>query len=147
MIIFYTLPIPYNCSIPSIPKDSSKCVHFIYNRTVFEETVITEYDLGSSDSPLGNLTQFFLMFGYLLGSVVFGALADLYVLNNILIDFLKYDNNLILTIRYGRRSPLIWSVILQLIFGLLTAFVVPLWQVFVLRFLVGFATGGVSIIR
>lgn len=49
--------------------------------------------------------------------------------------------------RYGRRGPLVFAVIGQLIVGIATAYVPYFWLYCVLRFLTAVATGGTMITR
>lgn len=47
--------------------------------------------------------------------------------------------------RYGRRSPLVVAVIIQLIFGVATSFVPSFWMFCVMRFITAMATGGTMV--
>ncbi|KAF5300129.1 hypothetical protein FQR65_LT09219 [Abscondita terminalis] len=95
-----------------------------YNRSQFASTIITEWNLVCNRAHLVELTQVALMFGVLLGSIIIGLSAD----------------------KYGRRKILLTSIILQTLFGFLTAGV-PWFGIFTItRFLLGFANGGVMVV-
>ncbi|XP_034253726.1 organic cation transporter protein-like [Thrips palmi] len=100
------------------------CTHWQYNRTVFVETIVSEWDLVCSRQQLANVAQLVLMFGVLVGNVLFGAAAD----------------------RWGRRLPLMAAIVLQAAAGVATAFVPWLAVFMVLRFLVAVATGGTMVV-
>ncbi|KAE8750374.1 hypothetical protein FOCC_FOCC002933 [Frankliniella occidentalis] len=95
------------------------CNHWEYNRTVFQETIVSEWDLVCGKSDLTSVAQMVLMFGVLVGNIIFGAAAD----------------------RWGRRTPLLVAIVVQAVMGVITAFA-PFLSVFmILRFLVAVATG------
>lgn len=79
-IIFLAPPVSYEC-IPAaingtlIDKCSSNCIKD-YNRSVFTETIITQWDLVCDKSQLANLSQTIFMFGILFGNMFFGTMAD-----------------------------------------------------------------------
>lgn len=81
-IIFLAPPVSFTCITennvinPAIDKCSDECIGREYNRSIFTETIITEWDLVCKKSQLANLSQTFFMLGILFGSVIFGALAD-----------------------------------------------------------------------
>ncbi|KAL3983595.1 solute carrier family 22 member 6-B [Oreochromis niloticus] len=96
---------------------------WVYSRETFESTIVTEWDLVCSKAVFNNIGSSIYMFGLLVGSVVFGAMAD----------------------RYGRRFVLLLSLALQTVFGVAVAFA-PNFPVYViLRFVVGTTISGVII--
>uniref|UniRef100_A0A668S1J1 Major facilitator superfamily (MFS) profile domain-containing protein n=1 Tax=Oreochromis aureus TaxID=47969 RepID=A0A668S1J1_OREAU len=96
---------------------------WVYSRETFESTIVTEWDLVCSKAVFNNIGSSIYMFGLLVGSVVFGAMAD----------------------RYGRRFVLLLSLALQTVFGVTVAFA-PNFPVYViLRFVVGTTISGVII--
>ncbi|XP_026279966.2 organic cation transporter protein-like [Frankliniella occidentalis] len=100
------------------------CNHWEYNRTVFQETIVSEWDLVCGKSDLTSVAQMVLMFGVLVGNIIFGAAAD----------------------RWGRRTPLLVAIVVQAVMGVITAFA-PFLSVFmILRFLVAVATGGTMVV-
>ncbi|XP_071445792.1 organic cation transporter protein-like [Hetaerina americana] len=102
-------------SLPVIP-----CKSWEYDRSLFEETIITEWDLVCQRTQLSNVVQMTFMLGILIGNVLFGVWAD----------------------RIGRKRPLIAALALQTIAALASASV-PWFEAFIiLRFLLAIATGG-----
>lgn len=77
MSIIFLAPKPeYTCANATIDKCSSECTEYIYDRSVFEETIMTEWDLVCEKGKLSNISQTIIMFGILVGSMLFGSLAD-----------------------------------------------------------------------
>ncbi|XP_020788518.1 solute carrier family 22 member 13 [Boleophthalmus pectinirostris] len=101
-----------------------RCVHgWVYSNETFQSTTVTEWDLVCENARLNSIGSSIYMFGLLVGSVVFGSLAD----------------------RYGRRLILLLSIALQTVFGVAVAFA-PNFTVYVmLRFVVGATISGVII--
>ncbi|XP_078124183.1 solute carrier family 22 member 6-B [Sander vitreus] len=96
---------------------------WVYSKETFQSTTVTEWDLVCNKAGLNSLSSSIYMFGLLVGSVLFGAMAD----------------------RYGRRFILLLSIALQTGFGVAVAFA-PNFSVYViLRFLVGTTVSGVII--
>uniref|UniRef100_A0A3Q2QT00 Si:dkey-166k12.1 n=1 Tax=Fundulus heteroclitus TaxID=8078 RepID=A0A3Q2QT00_FUNHE len=100
------------------------CGHgWVYSKETFQSTTVTEWDLVCSRAGLNSLGSSVYMSGLLVGSVLFGAMAD----------------------RYGRRFVLLLSIALQTVFGVAVAFA-PNFPVYViLRFAVGTTISGVII--
>ncbi|KAM3858637.1 LOW QUALITY PROTEIN: solute carrier family 22 member 6-B-like [Diretmus argenteus] len=96
---------------------------WVYSTETFHSTTVTEWDLVCEKAWFNSLASSVYMFGLLMGSVVFGAMAD----------------------RYGRRFVLLLSLALQAVFGVAVAFA-PNFPVYViLRFVVGATISGVII--
>ncbi|XP_040283602.1 solute carrier family 22 member 7 [Bufo bufo] len=70
-----------------------------YDRSMFSSTTVTQWDLVCERKGLSHLLATFFFIGVMLGSVVFGYLSD----------------------RFGRRSMLLLSWVLSLVFGGLSA--------------------------
>ncbi|XP_069577618.1 solute carrier family 22 member 13 [Brachyistius frenatus] len=96
---------------------------WVYSQETFQSTTVTEWDLVCNEARLNSIGSSIYMSGLLVGSVLFGAMAD----------------------RYGRRFVLLLSIALQTVFGVAVAFA-PNFPVYViLRFVVGTTISGVII--
>ncbi|OWK17189.1 hypothetical protein Celaphus_00013287 [Cervus elaphus hippelaphus] len=73
---------------------------WVYNRSVFPSTIVTEWDLVCEARTLRDLAQSVYMAGVLAGAAVFGSLAD----------------------RLGRKAPLVWSYLQLAVSGAATAY-------------------------
>ncbi|KAJ4445643.1 hypothetical protein ANN_12326 [Periplaneta americana] len=105
---------------PEAGVPSVACHAWEYDRSVFQETIITQWDLVCDRKQLANVAQTVFMFGILVGNVVFGMVAD----------------------RFGRKLPLVVACVMQVVFGTACAFM-PWFEAFlVLRFLTATAVGG-----
>lgn len=79
--IFLAAPTSFQCvtengTNPAIDHCSDLCVSHEFNRTVFTETIVTEWDLVCDSKYLSNLSQTIFMLGILFGNIIFGSLAD-----------------------------------------------------------------------
>eukprot|EP00058_Branchiostoma_floridae_P003256 XP_002588744.1 hypothetical protein BRAFLDRAFT_238294 [Branchiostoma floridae] len=92
-----------------------------YDRRVYNSSVYMEFNLVCEDEPLNNLAQSLFMVGVLIGSILFGQLSD----------------------SIGRKKTMYLAVLLQLGFGVATAFAPNYIWFVVLRLLVGFTAMGV----
>ncbi|XP_048515087.1 organic cation transporter protein-like isoform X2 [Athalia rosae] len=137
-IVFLAPPVEFNCIEPISSTNSSmsckvdvtghgnwqKCTKFEYDRTIFRESIITQWDLVCDKNQLANVAQTVTMFGILMGNMIFGIIAD----------------------RMGRKIPLIIAVLIQSVTGLASAFA-PWYELFLaLKFLAALATGGTMLI-
>lgn len=75
-IIFLAPPVEFNCTDTSLDKCDANCPSHDFDRSVFKETIITEWDLVCSRRYLSNLSQTIFMFGILIGNLLFGSLSD-----------------------------------------------------------------------
>ncbi|XP_054832380.1 solute carrier family 22 member 6-A-like [Eublepharis macularius] len=92
-----------------------------YNRSIFPNTIVTEWNLVCASRTLKEMAQSLYMAGILLGGIVFGNLAD----------------------RFGRRSLLIWCHLQMAIMGTATAFSPSFSFYCAFRFLTGMAFSGI----
>ncbi|XP_028317464.1 solute carrier family 22 member 13 [Gouania willdenowi] len=100
------------------------CSHgWIYSQETFESTTVTEWDLVCNKAGLNSLGSSIYMLGLLVGSLIFGSMAD----------------------RYGRRFVLLLSIALQTIFGVTVAFAPNFTVYVILRFIVGTTISGIII--
>uniref|UniRef100_A0A0C9QMI4 Orct2_2 protein n=1 Tax=Fopius arisanus TaxID=64838 RepID=A0A0C9QMI4_9HYME len=124
----------YNCTSPlrTLTKDQClvdlngtrlPCDKWNFERTIFPETIISQWSLVCGRSHYANILQSILMFGILLGNITFGSLAD----------------------RFGRKIPLMISVLLQLASGIGCAIVPWFPALLILKLLSAMATGGTMV--
>ncbi|XP_069750376.1 solute carrier family 22 member 6-A-like [Narcine bancroftii] len=102
--------------------DTQPCADgWVYDRSQFSATIVTEWDLVCNHKSLRDMVQSFYMAGVLAGSIVFGRLSD----------------------RYGRRTLLLWSHLQLAVSGTCGAFA-PSFPLFCFwRFLAGMALSGI----
>uniref|UniRef100_A0A670YT70 Major facilitator superfamily (MFS) profile domain-containing protein n=1 Tax=Pseudonaja textilis TaxID=8673 RepID=A0A670YT70_PSETE len=94
---------------------------WVYNRSTFQETIVTEWDLVCSSRTLKQMAQSIYMAGVLIGGILFGGLSD----------------------RFGRQPILLWCYLQLATTGTATAFS-PNFSVYCfLRFLTGMAFSGI----
>ncbi|XP_058801883.1 organic cation transporter protein-like isoform X2 [Phymastichus coffea] len=134
-IVFMAPKQAYNCTTPMYGNATAdqcyvqvngtdvECTQWEYDRSVFPETIISQWNLVCSRSYYANLQQSILMFGVLLGSIFFGFLSD----------------------RFGRKLPLMGSIVLQLISGIGCAVVPWFPALLFMKFLSALATGGTMV--
>ncbi|XP_053604778.1 organic cation transporter protein-like [Plodia interpunctella] len=128
-IIFLAPPMNFTCAAEQSNHSifdnvcHANCTDYKYDRSIFQETIISQWDLVCDKEWLKNLTQTFFMLGILVGNMVFGHLSD----------------------RYGRRMPFLAAVFLQLISGVTTSYSVNWYMFTTLRFLLAVATGGTMV--
>lgn len=77
-IIFFTPPVSYTCKDEgsSDALNVCPCKNPEYDRSVFKDTITMSWHLICERKYLASLTQTFFMGGMLIGSIIFGALAD-----------------------------------------------------------------------
>ncbi|XP_053159118.1 solute carrier family 22 member 16 isoform X3 [Hemicordylus capensis] len=97
---------------------------FIYDRTKWQSTIVTEWDLVCQRAWLAKLTQPTFMLGVLLGAVIFGDIAD----------------------RMGRRLVLWFTSIGQFIFGVAVAFTFNYYSFVIVRFLLAMVSSGYLVV-
>ncbi|XP_026280231.2 organic cation transporter protein-like isoform X1 [Frankliniella occidentalis] len=115
----------YKCTVPGPGEDGATvpCESWEYDRSVFTETIITEWDLVCHRAQLANVVQMLFMFGFLVGCTVGGVVAD----------------------KYGRKPPLLWGSVLMLLAGVGCALVPWFCAYLALRFLSAVAVGAITV--
>ncbi|KAL0276168.1 UNVERIFIED_CONTAM: hypothetical protein PYX00_003791 [Menopon gallinae] len=119
--IFSTLAIEDD---PRCFKDGKECIKWEYDNSTFSSTIISEWDLVCKKKELADVAQTIYMLGVLAGSVLFGMAAD----------------------KWGRKLPLMATVVLQIVSGIATAYIEDYVLFLVLRFLDAAATGGEMVV-
>ncbi|KAF2881386.1 hypothetical protein ILUMI_24784 [Ignelater luminosus] len=122
-IVFVAPPITFTCADNSTDKCSANCSSHVFNRSVFTETIATQWDLVCEKTQLANFAQTVTMLGILFGNLLFGILSD----------------------KFGRRIPLVIAVVIQVVSGTAAAFSPWFWLFLVLRFICASATGGTMV--
>ncbi|XP_020633127.3 solute carrier family 22 member 6-A [Pogona vitticeps] len=104
--------------------DTEPCPEgWTYDRSVFKNTIVSEWDLVCDARSLRQMAQSIYMAGVLIGSIVFGGLSD----------------------RFGRKALIIWSYLQMGVAGACTAFAPNFTAYCVFRFLCGAAMSGIAL--
>lgn len=74
--LYLTPLVNFTCSDQTLGKCNENCTFWIYDRSHFEETIVTEFDLVCSKAYLAPMQQTVFMFGILIGNLGFSILAD-----------------------------------------------------------------------
>ncbi|XP_063362509.1 organic cation transporter-like protein [Cydia amplana] len=120
-ILFLAPRLSYTC--PDTGEETCPCPNPEYDRSIFNRSIIMEWDLICERNWLTSFTQTLFQLGTLLGSVLFGMASD----------------------RFGRKYPLLVAVVIQVTMGISAAFVPGYWEFTFLRFLVGMSVGGTMV--
>ncbi|XP_020290376.1 organic cation transporter protein-like isoform X2 [Pseudomyrmex gracilis] len=139
-IVFLAPPTNFSCNSP-LPNNThesvfmkcevdlgngtiEKCTEFRYDKRIFRESIITQWNLICDREQLANVAQSCTMFGVLIGNLIFSILAD----------------------RIGRKKPLMIAIALQSLTGFASAFA-PWYELFlILKFICALATGGTMLV-
>ena len=100
--------------------NSSSCTHWVYDDSVYESTVVTEWDLVCGRKPLLSMLQSWLMIGAIIGSPIGGQLSD----------------------RFGRRPVFLPAMLLMIVCSFSAALVGDYVSFAVVRFVSGLAIAG-----
>uniref|UniRef100_A0A8C5R7P2 Major facilitator superfamily (MFS) profile domain-containing protein n=1 Tax=Leptobrachium leishanense TaxID=445787 RepID=A0A8C5R7P2_9ANUR len=96
---------------------------WVYDKTIFSSTVITEWDLVCNFQKMKQIAQSIYMAGVLVGAVLLGGLSD----------------------RFGRKKLLIGSYLAMALFGTCVAFLPKFVYYCIFRFLCGMAFSGIAL--
>ncbi|XP_071562765.1 organic cation transporter protein-like isoform X2 [Temnothorax nylanderi] len=138
-IVFLAPPTNFSCIAPLSATNESmtmkcevdvgngtieECTHFRYDKRIFRESIITQWNLVCDREQLANFAQSCTMFGVLVGNLIFSMMAD----------------------RIGRKKPLMIAIALQSVTGFASAFA-PWYELFlVLKFICALSTGGTMLV-
>jgi OCT family organic cation transporter-like MFS transporter 4/5 len=76
-----------------------ECTEYVWNTTEVKSSAVKDFTLVCDRAPMRASADSFMMVGVMIGSYVFGDLSD----------------------RFGRKPTFILSLVIQVVFGLLTA--------------------------
>ncbi|KAJ8682745.1 hypothetical protein QAD02_018537 [Eretmocerus hayati] len=105
-------------------RATTKCDHFVYDRSKYKSSTTSEWDLVCDRDWLRATSDSVFMIGVMLGSTIFGALSD----------------------EYGRRPIFFLSLVIQLIGGVIVAVSPELMTYVFFRAVVGSTTSGVFLV-
>ncbi|XP_022916168.2 organic cation transporter protein-like [Onthophagus taurus] len=112
-----------NCSM-LVNGTEQSCNKYVYDTRKYESSIVMEWQLVCSAAYKRATTDSVFMIGVMLGSIGFGELSD----------------------RYGRKIIFFISLVIQVVFGLLTAVAPEFWTYTIARAIVGATTSGVFLV-
>ncbi|XP_033166391.1 organic cation transporter protein [Drosophila mauritiana] len=113
-----------NGSIPRSTNETKTCSSYVYDRSKYLNSAVTEWDMVCSRSLLSATSDSLFMLGVLLGSFIFGQMSD----------------------KLGRKPTFFASLVLQLIFGVLAGVAPEYFSYTISRLIVGATTSGVFLV-
>ncbi|KAL1138679.1 hypothetical protein AAG570_008741 [Ranatra chinensis] len=118
-IVFLAPPIKFHCA-DSNTTCPDNCTRWVYDRSVFKETIVSQWDLVCSKRQLVNVGQLVFVAGVMIGNLFFSVYSD----------------------RIGRKIPMVVSGVLQGLAGIVAG-LMPCYTGFVFfRFIQAFAVAG-----
>lgn len=90
-IVFLAPTVAFNCTDPKYNPCDKNCPGHVFDTSVFDRTIVSQWDLVCDSKWLAEFSQTILMLGILAGNVIFGYLSDRFVLFQ-LWDCLKKSN-------------------------------------------------------
>lgn len=113
-----------SCYMYGTNNETVSCSRWVYDTTYRTSSRAIEWDLVCDQRWRGSLAQTMYMFGVFTGAIVLGGMAD----------------------KYGRKVIFCLSGVLQLILGVVVAFIPEYWTFLVIRYLFGiFGSAGAYI--
>ncbi|XP_026318869.1 organic cation transporter protein-like isoform X2 [Hyposmocoma kahamanoa] len=100
------------------------CTNFVYDTSLFQRTMTSDWGLVCNRRWLIHLTQFVMMTGVLLGGILFGRLAD----------------------KCGRKTPLMVAILIQSCTSYVASVLPWYWYFLANWFILALASGGITII-
>ncbi|XP_075149164.1 organic cation transporter protein-like [Haematobia irritans] len=114
----------FNTSTAYTTNRTKECSHYVYDKTKYLNSAVTEWDMVCSRGFLRATSDALFMLGVLVGSIVFGQMSD----------------------KYGRKPIFFASLVIQVIFGVLAAVSPEYLTYTTARFVVGATTSGVFLV-
>ncbi|KPJ06783.1 Organic cation transporter protein [Papilio machaon] len=103
----------HNCYLYNEYNETEKCSKWVFVTRYRTSSRAIEWSFVCDQRWMGAITQMVYMLGVFTGAVVLGGMAD----------------------KYGRKTIFCWSGVLQLIFGILAAFIPEYWSFLLTQYL------------
>lgn len=121
---YYDVQVDSNGSYHRVSEATHSCARYIYDRSKYEDSAVTEFNLVCGRQFLRATSESMFMLGVLMGSIVFGHLSD----------------------KYGRKPIFFASLVIQVIFGVVAGVAPEYFSYTLARFMVGATTSGVFLV-